>query len=266
MSPQVTAALISGGAALVVALLGIAGAVVAQLVTTRRAFANSLALFEQEYLRREREQAAATSRDDARRLADQRREDAYRFADQRRSTYARLLRTAADLYETRGSICKAANKWEDRYHREHGAGQDGTPTESVFEAVDRARAAREAWERALEEPAAELRDAYARWERTRVELDEVAEEVELLASPDVRSAAGELAYFASTLPDFGEAWRVLRWIVPPAPRWSAAALRNEQLEDYHPARDAFLEAARRELGIVVKRDSEAGTGPPPLQI
>src|SRR5580704_6053972 len=86
MSSQVVAALVSGGAALVVALLGIAGAIVAQLVATRRAFGNSLRLFEQENERRGLERAGEV-----------RREDEFRFADQRRGAYVRMLRICEDL-------------------------------------------------------------------------------------------------------------------------------------------------------------------------
>jgi len=78
MDAQVTAALISGGAALAVAVLGIGGAITAQLFTTRHALENSLALQERQYARQERE-----------RQEQSRREDAYRFAEQRRSTYGR---------------------------------------------------------------------------------------------------------------------------------------------------------------------------------
>ena len=55
MDAQVTAALISGGAALAVAVLGIGGAITAQLFTTRHALENSLALQERQYARQERE-------------------------------------------------------------------------------------------------------------------------------------------------------------------------------------------------------------------
>jgi hypothetical protein len=65
---------------------GIAGAIAAQLVATRRAYANSLALFERQHAEQER-----TRRDEAR------REGNYRFAEHRRSAYARLLRYADEL-------------------------------------------------------------------------------------------------------------------------------------------------------------------------
>jgi hypothetical protein len=70
MNPQVTAAVISGSVALVVALAGIAGAIVAQAIATRRSFGNSLALFERQRSAQEQERHERS-----------RREDAYRFAD-----------------------------------------------------------------------------------------------------------------------------------------------------------------------------------------
>jgi hypothetical protein len=72
MDPQVTTTLLSGGVALTAAVIGIVGAVWAQLVATRRAARNSLALFE-------RQHAA---------------EDARRFAEERQATYAKFLRVA----------------------------------------------------------------------------------------------------------------------------------------------------------------------------
>jgi hypothetical protein len=83
---QVTAALISGGAALTVAVLGIGGAIAAQLSTARHAFENSLELQERQYAKQEKE-----------RHEQSRREDAYRFAEQRRSTYGRFVRLARDF-------------------------------------------------------------------------------------------------------------------------------------------------------------------------
>ena len=49
LDTQMTTTLLSGTVALIVALLGIAGAIAAQLVATRRAYANSLALFERQH-------------------------------------------------------------------------------------------------------------------------------------------------------------------------------------------------------------------------
>ena len=92
MSAEVSAALISGGAALVVALAGIGGAIAAQLVATRRAYANSLALFERQHVAeqesKEQERAEAA-----------RREEAQRFAGERRLSYAKFLRLVRELRE-----------------------------------------------------------------------------------------------------------------------------------------------------------------------
>jgi len=88
MDAQVTAALISGGAALTVAVVGIGGAIVAQLFATRHAFENSLALQERQYAKQEHE-----------RHEQSRREDAYRFAEQRRSTYGRFVRLAREFLD-----------------------------------------------------------------------------------------------------------------------------------------------------------------------
>jgi hypothetical protein len=182
VSPQVTAALISGGAALVVALFGIAGAVAAQLVATRRAFANSLRLFEQEYDKRERE-----------RTDQVRREDEYRFADQRRGTYARHLRTAADLYIARLALNAAAEQWE--YFRN---------PEMLSESQEERPEHEERTQRLLLE-------AFPRWAQLHAELEEVEGEVELLGSAGVRHAAAELADIVSERPELGESHAALRW-------------------------------------------------------
>ena len=102
MSTQVTTALLSGGVALLVALLGIAGAIAAQLVATRRAYANSLALFEQQHAQEEASEEASNE------TRDIRREDAHRFADQRRAAYARFLQLAD---ETRRARANAGASW-----------------------------------------------------------------------------------------------------------------------------------------------------------
>jgi hypothetical protein len=208
-SPPVAAALISGGAALAVALLGIAGAIAAQLVATRRAFANSLALFEQEHESRERE-----------RVAQARREDEYRFAEQRRGTYARMLRAAADLHFALLVLNAAAEGW--RYVRDPET-RDESPE---------VRARDEAKRLGL------LRDAYAQWARTRAELEEVAEETELLASAGVRHAAAELGDIVSRAPDLDEAVVALDFPHAPGPRHTVAE-RMRRFRHYEEARAAF---------------------------
>lgn len=218
VSSQVAAALISGGAALVVALLGIAGAVVAQMVATRRAFANSLRLFEQEHGKRELEKAAEILR-----------EDEYRFADQRRAAYARLLRTASDLRMTGLAVDAAAEGWQ-HFH----------DLDLRWESPE-ARAEGEAWQ------LRKLQEAFPRWVQLRAEFDEIASEVELLGSADVRRGLAELGDIVTRVPDLGEA----RWVLDrpdiPFARHEVDP-RERKFRVFPDARDAFLEAARADLG------------------
>lgn len=116
MDAQVTAALISGGAALTVAVLGIGGAIAAQLSATRRGFENSLALQERQYAKQEKE-----------RQDQSRREDAYRFAEQRRSTYGRFVRLAREFLHAVDMEQSAAENLEriDDKHRKHAKSASG---------------------------------------------------------------------------------------------------------------------------------------------
>lgn len=221
MSPQVTAALVSGGAALVVALLGIAGAIVAQLVVTRRSFANSLALFEREYAKRERE-----------RVEQARREDDYRYAEQRRSTYARMLRAAAALYLASLVFAGAAEAW--RYVR------DPEMTDEPPELRAKAE----------EKRLGLLHDAHRRWERAIDELEEAVDEIELLASADVRHAAHDLARVASQEPDLGDEPLPVPRLHPNLLRPRSPREGKRWIGSYWEARDEFLDAARHELGIL----------------
>ena len=122
MNSQAATALLSGGIALVVALLGIAGAIAAQLVASRRAFANSLALFERQNAAQKQERAEETRREEARQLAEE-----------RKRAYARLLRTADDLQsvqsvaeeaqEARAGLRRAAESaWRPRRAAESAGG------------------------------------------------------------------------------------------------------------------------------------------------
>jgi hypothetical protein len=109
LDTQVTTTLLSGAAALIVALLGIAGAIAAQLVATRRAYANSLALFERQHA--QEEASSKQQRDE-----EVRREDAHRFADQRRATYARFLQLADEVRRSNGNahlLLDAVERYED---------------------------------------------------------------------------------------------------------------------------------------------------------
>jgi hypothetical protein len=153
-----TAALVSGGAALIVAVLGIGGAIAAQLFTTRHAFENSLALQERQYAKQERE-----------RQEQSQREDAYRFAEQRRSTYGRFVLHAVDTE-------KEVAKNLERIGRQHGGAGRGS--------------------RHLEmsaEPAEQLvADARERTRRLHGEFGTACEEIYLLGSQEVRWAADRL--------------------------------------------------------------------------
>ncbi|MDQ2877073.1 MAG: hypothetical protein M3Y33_20590 [Actinomycetota bacterium] len=219
MSTQVTGALISGGAALVVAVVGIAGAIAAQLLATRRAFANSLALTEREYERRERERAE-----------ERHREDEYRHAERRRSTYATMLRAAASLYLVSLEFAAAAANWRNTRDPELAS---ETPEER---------------EREERKWLGLLQDARTRWERATGELEVAFEEIELLASAGVRYPAGELARIASNDPDLGEEPLPVSRSHPTLLRPGTPVPGKQHYWNYFEARDAFLDAARSDLG------------------
>ena len=219
MSSQVTAALISGGAALVVALFGIAGAIAAQLLATRRAFDNSLRLFEQENDKRDRERADEI-----------RREDEYRFADQRRSTYARLLRAAADLYFALLVLNAAANEWE--YVRDPETRPESPEERALFE----------------ERADRRLREAFPRWAQLHADVEEVEGEIELLGSAAVRRAAAELADIVSGRPELGKVLEALNWPLVPSRR-SVVAESARKFRRYEDTRAGFLDAARGDLAV-----------------
>ena len=92
MDTMTATTLISGGVAVFVALLGIGGAIVAQLLATRRGFSDSLALFD-------RQRAAELKNRAQQRAEVARREEVQKFADERRLTYAKFLRLARELRE-----------------------------------------------------------------------------------------------------------------------------------------------------------------------
>ncbi|WNV88213.1 hypothetical protein [Umezawaea sp. Da 62-37] len=171
MNDEVVVALISGGAALVVALVGIVGAIAAQLMATRKAFRNSLALFA-----RQAEEQQRVRRDEVR------REDLHRFADQRRSSYGRLVRAAGDLVAAREGQRQAARYLERTQLTLDRVDDDERQVEAVREAV----AQREQ----------ELADSRTRTREVEAELDEVLGETQLLASAAVRDAADGLGAVA----------------------------------------------------------------------
>lgn len=221
MSPQVTAALITSGAALVVALLGIAGAIAAQTVSTRRAFQNSLDLFERQR-RAEQEE----------RQEQARREDAFRFAEQRTSLYARYARSARDLFSARLDVDEATQKCSEHFRQSGG----NTPGHSQM--AEDSRVMRS------------LDNAFAEWVRLRVELDVTWHELRLLSSPEVREAAANLSRSACRLPD-------LAGLPDPdevIPDEVTAYMRQgtpepASLPEYESAQDRFFETAQRELGV-----------------
>jgi hypothetical protein len=216
LSTQVTTALLSAVVALAVALLGIAGAIAAQVVATRRAFANSLALFERQNAAQERARAGEV-----------RREDARRFADQRRSTYARLLQAADKLQDAGGTAADAMEAW--RQIREEKGADD----------ADAAQARREDDAERSRKQAGEL------LARIFGELGVVVDELELLASDDVLRTARELRDAATELvpEDLG---------IPSVDFGTAVLSRlifGRSDLTYKQARTAFVEAARRELAV-----------------
>lgn len=164
MNPQVTAGLISGGVALAVAVLGIAGAIVAQTFAARRAFENSLAVFEREHAAQERQQQEQARRDDA-----------YRFAQQRRSTYGRfgsLSREFTDAVDTE----RTAVKNLERIGRQR----------------DRTRSSSADLETSAETAEQLVANAQERKRRLERECGTAHEEIYLLGSPEVRQAADQL--------------------------------------------------------------------------
>lgn len=213
MNTQVAAAVISGSVALVVALLGIAGAIVAQTAASRRAFQNSLALFE----RQQRSQ-------DQERREQARREDVYRFAEQRRTTYARFLRVTAELAEARDLA--------DVSHDYH---------------IDRPPETGETW------PPAPLRARLAKWQRIEPAATAAADEVDLLASAEVRDAARKFWRIACQPP---EALELSRSSWHPEPVESSQA--SDRCTGFEAARSAFVDAARRELGVTSRDRTRSG--------
>jgi hypothetical protein len=169
MNVQVTTTLISGAAALIVALLGIAGAIVAQLLATRRAYDNSLALFKRQHA--EEEASQRQQRDE-----DNRREDAHRFADQCRATFARFLQLADDVHTARVS---ASGYLEIVETNEDGSVRDKKDTDPVRQRL--VKRAHGAW-----------REHYKRAQQGEDQLRGLVAEIDLLGSADVRASAREL--------------------------------------------------------------------------
>jgi hypothetical protein len=162
MSPQVAVALISSGAAVLVALLGIAGTIAAQIFATRRAFDNSLALLERQLAQsNEAAEQERASRERERR-EQARREDAYRYAEERRILYAKFLRLSG------------ASKWASwNVQAQHDPGPDASE-----ESKERYKRALEYWMKQDDELGEQLAVA--------------ASEVRVIAASEVRIAAEEM--------------------------------------------------------------------------
>lgn len=173
MTDQLTVAMISGGFALLVALLGVGGAIAAQVVATRRAFENSLALFERQAAE------AQQAREEATRI-----ESRHRFADQKRTTYSRALGLADGI----STACKEARTAEENLERiletpDHGAHHADHLAQT---AGDYRREANEHRDRA---------------ESLTSLLAEVVGEIELLSDNAVSSACARLRSRAHTTHD-----------------------------------------------------------------
>ncbi len=161
MNSQMTVTVVQGGAALLVAGLGIAGAIAAQMLATRRAFQNSLVLLERQHAKQEQERQEGA-----------RREDAYRFAEQRRNTYGRFLRLARELVDAARTIAKNS----ERIDRQRGRWRPRRLTLGGLPEVAKQAAA----------------DARELKRRLSTELGQACEEIHLIASLEVRGAADRL--------------------------------------------------------------------------
>jgi hypothetical protein len=75
------------------------------------------------------------------------------------------------------------------------------------------------------------------------------EEIELLASADVRYAAEELARIASKYPDLGEEPLPVSRLHPTLLTPGTPVPGKQHFWTYFEARDAFLAAARNDLGL-----------------
>lgn len=164
MDAQVTAAVISGGVALTVAVLGIGGAIAAQLFATRHAFENSLTLQERQYAKQEHE-----------RHEQSRREDAYRFAEQRRSIYGRFVRLAReflDAVEAEHSAAETLGRIDQQRNRSQPGSHDLETSAETAEQL--------------------VADARERKRRLHGEFGAACEEIYLLGSREIRVAADRL--------------------------------------------------------------------------
>lgn len=170
MTDQFPVALISGLFALLVALLGIAGAIAAQVVATRRAFRNSLALFDRQAVE------SQCARDEAARI-----ESRHRFTDQKRSTYSRTLRLADEI----ARLSKDARVTQENLNLTLRSSEHGE-----IHAQYLAQTARDYGK--------EVEDYRARAVPLTDELAEVVGEIELLSDDSVSTASRHLQKVAYT--------------------------------------------------------------------
>jgi hypothetical protein len=230
MDSQTATTLISGGVALIVALLGIAGAIAAQLVATRRAYANSLALFERQNEAQELARAEEVCREDAR-----------RYADQRRSAYAEVLQAADHLASAYSPAVQAARTLQNL----RADGADVPARQDAMLALDK---------------------VCDRWARLSDALEKAVDDLELLASGEVLEAAKEL-WAVGTAGDHLPRDLPLSPSTELAAAWIRAELSGYHRRD-HPgpggARAKFVDATRRELGVPPDTGRQLPPAPPEM--
>lgn len=259
MSTQVTTALLSGGVALVVALLGIAGAIAAQTVASNRAYENSRKTFREQNVEQERVRAEEVRRQERARAQEIAREDARRFAEQQRTAYVEVLR-AADGQQKALSVAERAAEILERIQKAAKSSHPEDPPAGRTGNLDRGQ--REA-----------VYEAYKVFGQKFDTLQKAVDELELLASGDVLQAARELREVArraggnllTVSKRLGD-----RYLLSPAPlrelRWlwlPFVGHPNESTDNgsaFWQARCAFVDAARNQLGI-----SGLDVQPPPAQ-
>lgn len=170
MGDPLAATVVSGVFALLVALLGIAGAIAAQMIATRRAFEYSLALFERQTAEAQQAREEATRTDNH-----------HRFADQKRGTYSRALRLADEVVTAQ--------------EKERGARQYHART---MRTLDRVGDQSESLVQAAKNYRTEADEYAEQARRLAVELADVVGEIHLLSTPAVREAAESLQKSART--------------------------------------------------------------------
>jgi hypothetical protein len=229
--------LISAGVSLVVALISAA----AQILAARRAARNSLALFEQQRLADEQARQE---------LAE--REDTYRFADPRQTSYREFLRVTAALVRAWPEATEATaafGRFHERLAVEGVLARWRTDDEKDPDGdiANRGEQPDPEWIRQESEKLQARRDeASEQWQRLLASAQDTAADIDVIASSSVRRAAdGFLRVATSRSP-------LTRILLAGCThsgmfgRDAMPALDSEGLDD---AREKFLEAVRRELGV-----------------